>query len=141
MNSKAKTNRAAKMYAKRAFMNYCIENGWQFHLTSLHETYVNSNKLTDWEKFCPSFIVDRDFNNMSIPVTWVEVKSCNRDGDIRVSKYEFGLHQEFNEGREVQYALYDSRSRVFRLLTLDKIAQYLTEDGDYLKMNFDAIGA
>jgi hypothetical protein len=121
-------------------MRYCTDRGWKFHLSSLHETHVNSTKLNSFECYCPSFIIDRDFNDSNIPLIWGEIKSCNKEGDIKVSKEEFDIHKAFNEGREVWYVLFDHRNRHFKMIALTKLADFFTAaDERYFYFNFNDV--
>lgn len=133
--------RNIKMLPKRFFMRYCLEKGWKFHLSSLHETHVNSNKLNEFEKFCPSFIVDRDFSNPSVSLVWVEIKSCNRDNEIKVPKVEFDVHEEFNQGRSVFYALFNPASKEIKIVSFESVVSSVSLHNDFYIIEFDDIAS
>jgi hypothetical protein len=94
-----------KRVTKRAFAQYCSNNGWSFDRVGLHEARVNSNKLSEFERHTPSFIVDRDFDDPETDLIWVEVKACNASGQIRIPVSEWESHSQLDRMREVHYAL------------------------------------
>lgn len=137
MNSET---RSLKLFPKRNFMRYCTEQGWKFHLSSMHETHVNSTKLSQFECFCPSFIIDMNFNDSNTPLIWGEIKSCNKEGTIKVSKDEFEIHRQFNEGREVWYILFNHKNRDFKMIRIANLPPYFsTSDDKYYTFNFDNV--
>jgi hypothetical protein len=97
--------RELKQVTKNAFAKYCRDKGWAFDRVGMHEARVNSNKLSDFERFTPSFLVDRSFDDPQENLIWVEVKACNKDGQVRIPLQELELHSEMDKMREVHYAL------------------------------------
>lgn len=125
-----------KMRPKQLFQDFCKNRGWRSQNTSLHESFVNSNKLTPEERYRPSFIVDTKFHDLSESLVWVEVKKCNKDGEIRVPKDELTIHSLLNKTRAVYYALYNGANEAFRVVAINSITEH-TDEGDYINFDFD----
>jgi hypothetical protein len=134
MNSK----KVIKMYPKWQFEKYAKDQGWKFDSTGFHEAHINSNKLPDSMKYQPSYIVDRIFDDAGYPLIWVEVKSCSREGLIRVLKNEWAVHKQFNNVWNVFYAIYRPTSKDFPVFaSISSLEHFLSDEGDYLTANVD----
>lgn len=122
---KIEARRMSRGWARTVFRLYCKIMGWRYHVTSMHDTKLNAFKLHEGERASPSFLVDPNFDDKKAEICWVEVKSANAHGDVRIPVQEYKIHQVLDEMREVYYALYDQyNDDSIKLVPLHEVISY-----------------
>ena len=130
-------SRHQRPLASAKFEEFCLNKGWQFDYTGLHQAHVNAAKLKTVDLYRPSYLVDVSFSDMEKRLIAVEVKSCNRDGEVRVRHDEIKTHTAIsNSMYSVYYALYNPDNGAIRVIPLNGI-QEIENTGEHIKFDFD----
>ena len=113
-----------RLRSKKCFKRFCKEQGWNYHYTGFHDTRLNANKLTRFERANPSFIIDKDWNDLERALEWVEVKGCNYAGEVKIPIEEWEHHKRYGLVRAVNYAIYEAKGdddAIIRMLNIEEI--------------------